>query len=381
MGAQREGTSRLRLYWRISVVINLPFFGYPIYDLVVGEHSTGVIVAAATGLGVFVTLYLPTVLTGPFRSPWEPDPTPRVVACALVGVAMALSMGSTWATLLIYTAQVTGAAIRRPRAVVAVVLVAVLAGASQWWSAAGLLVVAWEAGYAVVVGFYAMAFGWVADTFRELDRARSELARLAVAEERLRFARDLHDLLGHSLSVIALKSELATRLLDRDLGRVGAEVRDIEAVSREALAEVRAAVSGYRGSVDLAAELRSARSALAAAGVAAEIDEPGPPLPPDVDALLAWTVREGTTNIVRHSGAGRASIRLRTDDGGAEVELLDDGSGSQCDDAAPEGNGLHGLAERITAASGALEAGTAPGGGFRLAVRVPRARSGPEVAR
>ncbi|GAA1326183.1 sensor histidine kinase [Pseudonocardia xinjiangensis] len=372
MGAQREGTSRLRLYWRFSVLINLGFLGYPGYDLVTGQHSTAARVAGGVGLVVFVVLYLPALLAGPFRDETEPAPVPHIVACALLAAGLSVGMGLTWTTLLVYTSQLTGAALRRSAGVPAVVLVAVLTAATHSWMAAGLPSVAWAAGYTLVIGLYAVAFRWIAETFRELDRARSELARLAVAEERLRFARDLHDLLGHSLSVIALKSELASRLLDRDPARAGAEVRDIEAVSRQALAEVREAVSGYRGSADLAAELRRARSALAAAGVAAEIDEPAAALPPDVEALLAWTVREGTTNIVRHSGASRVTIRVCTDGARAEVELLDDGTGGRGTGDQAGGNGLHGLAERVTAAAGALEAGAAPGGGFRLAVRVPK---------
>ena len=223
--------------------------------------------------------------------------------------------------------------------------------------------------YSLLVGFYGVGFGWLAATYRELDRARVELARLAVAEERLRFSRDLHDLLGHSLSVITLKSELAGQLVPRDPDRAVREVEDIERVSRQALAEVRAAVTGYRGPVALGAELDRARSALTAAGVTTRIDAPSAPLPPAAEELLAWTVREGTTNIVRHAGARSAVIRVHHDGGGVGVELVDDGRGLV--PVPGPANGLDGLAERVAAAEGEFEAGTAPGGGFRLAVRVP----------
>ena len=140
---------------------------------------------------------------------------------------------------------------------------------------------------------------------QELTEARAELALTAVTAERERFARDLHDLLGHSLSVIAIKAELAGRLLELDPERAAAEVGDVEQVARQSLREVRQAVSGYRQPT-LEGELEGARVALSAAGIEAEFERAPVTLDPEVEAVLAWAVREGATNVIRHSGARAA---------------------------------------------------------------------------
>ena len=206
---------------------------------------------------------------------------------------------------------------------------------------------------------------------QELADARAELADAAVAAERERFARDLHDLLGHSLSVIAIKAELAGRLLPGSPERAAVEVGEVEGVARQALSEVRQAVSGYRQPT-LAGELEGARVALSAAGIDASIDREPVSLDPEVEAVLAWTVREGATNVIRHSGAHRCSVTVRAANGDAGVEVLDDGVGNgRTATHAEGGNGLTGLRERAASLRGRIEAGTAPGGGYRLAVSVP----------
>jgi two-component system sensor histidine kinase DesK len=201
----------------------------------------------------------------------------------------------------------------------------------------------------------------------ELVEARDELARSAVAEERLRFARDLHDLLGHSLSLIALKSELAGRLAEIDPARARAEMADVEAAARRALAEVRDAVSGYR-QVSLAQALAEARSALSAAGITLRSPAPGEPLPGAVDAVLGWVVREATTNVLRHSGARAVTVDLVPGDGDVTLTVTDDGNGAA---AGVTGAGLTGLAERVEALGGRLAAGLAGSAGFRLAATLP----------
>jgi len=209
---------------------------------------------------------------------------------------------------------------------------------------------------------------------RELAQARAELARAAVAAERERFARDLHDLLGHSLSVIAIKAELAGRLLPGSPERAAVELGEVEGVARQALSEVRQAVSGYRQPT-LSDELEGARVALSAAGIDASIDRESIALDPEVEAVLAWTVREGATNVIRHSRASHCSVTVRAGDSDAGVEVLDDGIGNGrapgIRDNDVGGNGLTGLRERAASLRGRIEAGTAPGGGYRLAVSVP----------
>jgi two-component system sensor histidine kinase DesK len=208
------------------------------------------------------------------------------------------------------------------------------------------------------------------------------VARLAVADERARIARDLHDTLGHSLSLIALKSELAGRLLPSDPGRSATEIADVERVAREALASVRETVSGYR-TPSLAAELSGVRETLETARIQPEIEATSDELPPAVDAVLAWTVREAITNVVRHSGARNVQIRVTRDGDWASARISDDGRGAADDrNVINEGGGmgLAGLSERIAALGGVLEAGAPPGGGFQLDVRLPLDPSVPSSA-
>jgi two-component system sensor histidine kinase DesK len=198
----------------------------------------------------------------------------------------------------------------------------------------------------------------------ELAAARKEFAELAVQEERGRFARDLHDILGHSLTVITVKAELAGRLIEGHPDRAATEVADVERLARAALADVRAAVAGYR-ELSLAGELVSARSALQAAELKAELPTVVDEVPEANRELFAWVIREGVTNVVRHSGAKKCTIKLTAQ----QVEVLDDGKGPSPGGGA-SGHGLVGLRERADEAGASLEIGTAPGGGFRLAVRV-----------
>ena len=150
------------------------------------------------------------------------------------------------------------------------------------------------------------------ETVAELRQTRAELARVAVAGERLRIARDLHDLLGQSLSLITLKAELSRRMLDTDTTSAAREMAELEAVARQSLSDVREAVAGYR-QPDLVAELGAARQLLAAAGLSCQISTPADlSLPADVDTVLAWTVREGITNVVRHARATCAGVTVTT---------------------------------------------------------------------
>jgi two-component system, NarL family, sensor histidine kinase DesK len=235
------------------------------------------------------------------------------------------------------------------------------------------------------------------ETLAELQQTRAELARVAVAGERLRIARDLHDLLGQSLSLITLKAELSRRMLDTDTTSAAREMAELEAVARQSLSDVREAVAGYR-QPDLVAELGAARQLLAAAGLSCQISTPPdlvaelgaarqllaaaglscqistPPdlsLPAGVDTVLAWTVREGVTNVVRHARATCAGVTVTTADGQVTVGITDNGTGPL---AGPAGSGLAGLSERVRQLGGNLMAGPAPAGGFRLQVTIPTGR-------
>lgn len=197
-----------------------------------------------------------------------------------------------------------------------------------------------------------------------LRLAQEEIERLATVAERERIARDLHDLLGHTLSVIVLKAELASRLMERDPKRAAVEVDEVERISRTALAEVRAAVSGYRG-LRLATELEGARRTLEAAGIAVETDVDGVELPDARDEVLALAVREAITNVIRHADARTVHIELRNRRDGVRLTVTDDGRGGD----APEGSGLRGMRERLAAFGGRLERDGASG--TRLQIVLP----------
>jgi len=198
----------------------------------------------------------------------------------------------------------------------------------------------------------------------ELNATRKDMAELVVQEERNRFARDLHDILGHSLTVITVKAELAGRLISANPERAASEVADVEQLARAALADVRAAVAGYR-ELSLAGELVAARAALLAAGIKPDLPTVVDEVPEENRELFAWVIREGVTNVLRHSGARWCTIRL----GARSIEVLDDGKGPTPGGGA-SGHGLVGLRERADLAGASLQVGTAPDGGFRLAVKV-----------
>lgn len=205
------------------------------------------------------------------------------------------------------------------------------------------------------------------ETVRQLRATREELARTAVEKERLRFSRDLHDLLGHTLSVIVVKSEVVRRLAPRDLDAALAQVADIESVGRQALTEIREAVTGYREG-SLATELDRARDALSTAGIEPVVRRSGPLLEPQTEALLSWVVRESATNAVRHSGATRCEIDLSGSADRVRLTVTDNGRGPA---AGTPGSGLRGLRERVAAAGGTLDSGPAPRRGFRVTAELP----------
>lgn len=209
------------------------------------------------------------------------------------------------------------------------------------------------------------------DVVTEAHAARDAQARLAVSEERLRFARDMHDLLGHSLSALAVKSELAARLTGIDPQAASREMSAVQHLARDALREVRTAVSGYRD-VDLAAEAAGVQAVLTAAGVRCTVSGADVDVPAEQRSIASWVVREGTTNVLRHSSARNCTIALRRDGAALVAEIFDDGAQQGADAAAPFGNGLAGLAERVSAAGGALTAGPASvGTGFLLRAVLP----------
>jgi len=210
-----------------------------------------------------------------------------------------------------------------------------------------------------VVALVAFTFFALLRGNQALAEARAEVGRLAAENERIRIARDLHDLLGHSLTTITVKAGLARRLGTADPARAVEQIAEVEELTRQALADVRAAVSGYRD-VTLVGELARGRELLRASGVAADLPTATDVVDPARSELLGWAVREGLTNVVRHAHASTCTVRLSPDG----VEITDDGVGT----AASAGNGLEGLRERITAAGGSMVAGPLQPSGWRLQV-------------
>ncbi|GAA0844953.1 sensor histidine kinase [Streptosporangium amethystogenes subsp. fukuiense] len=208
---------------------------------------------------------------------------------------------------------------------------------------------------------------WFWQVVRAAEEGREAQARLAVTEERLRFSRDLHDLVGHSLTAIAVKSEVAVKLSRVDIGRSTGEMEEVRTLARQALKEIRAAVRGYR-TVDLAAELRGMIAVLEAGGVRCTLKEPGDQVPEKAATLLAWVVREGTTNVLRHSFATRCRIAITIQEGNAVLEMTNDGV-AEIDGVG--GTGLIGLSERVTATGGSVTGGPGGPGEFRLRATVP----------
>ncbi|WP_406860631.1 sensor histidine kinase [Streptomyces sp. HUAS MG47] len=292
-----------------------------------------------------VTLFLATAFGGPYLAFFP-----------LLGLAVGSVARGRWLPRLVFPLCVTAGAV---------------AWARDGWGAVN---VAYGTFLSSMVTAAVLA---LSETVKELRATRQELARAAVEKERLRFSRDLHDLLGHTLSVIVVKSEAARRLAPRDLDAALAQIVDIESVGRQALTEIREAVTGYREG-SLGTELDRARSALTGAGIEPVVRRSGPPLEPQTEALLSWVVREAATNVLRHSGATRCEIEVAgapvavpPAGGWGRVRLTVTDNGRGTGGTSDPGNGLTGLRERVAAAGGTLESGPAPKGGFRVVAELP----------
>jgi two-component system sensor histidine kinase DesK len=210
---------------------------------------------------------------------------------------------------------------------------------------------------------------WRADA--KLRMAHEEIEQLAKTAERERIARDMHDILGHSLSLIVLKSELAGRLLASQPTRAALEIAEIETTARQALAEVRRTITGYR-SEGFASELTRAAQVLETAGVRVHKPAKAPYLTPRHEATLSLVLREAITNIVRHAGASECSIELSTAEDRTQLVIADDGRG----DIREEGNGLRGMRERVRELGGSLSLDSQRG--TRLQIELPQFRGSPD---
>ncbi|MGN6176962.1 MAG: sensor histidine kinase, partial [Streptosporangiaceae bacterium] len=319
----RSVSGMLRIRRVVIGVLVTVFLALPAVALFRQQGLSGDAAFLVPGTAVFIVLVDRWVLV---RIPLPAHRPLRDVVVlwviVVLGAALFVVGQMNWLTALAVAAAAAGRfAASWPRAVIGVAACAAVGAAVTVWYSLGYGALLAAFGVPLLGGLFAYGAERRNVLIFTLNQTRAELARMAVAEERLRISRDLHDLLGHSLSLIALKSELAGRVIESDPPRAAREIAELEAVARRSLAEVRQAVTGYR-QPSLAAELAAARRALASAGIDCRVNAPGSyDLPPDVDALLAWTVREGSTNIVRHSGARHAGIRVEVSDARAEADL------------------------------------------------------------
>ncbi|MGC4937719.1 sensor histidine kinase [Kribbella sp. DT2] len=296
-----------------------------------------------------------------------PRPSPRLVAACIGLGAVGVLVSPDWAVGLVTTGGTLTLALTPVlwRSVIFVLVVggAVLVGllggevggAFSYFYGVGLLA------FTCRISVWMLRLGW------EIDKSREVTAQLAVAQERLRFARDLHDALGRNLSLVAVQSELAARLAERGDASAAGQMLDVRRIAHESLREMRAVVGGYRAT-DLSTELAGAQSVLRAAGITCRVIGNGGTLPPATQTALAWVVLEATTNVLRHSNATTCKIELEADKQAVVLRVSNDGVGQA---STTEGTGLAGLRERLAGVAGTLTVDR-PSGWFVLLARLPR---------
>lgn len=364
---------RVGVFGRLWIAVWLLFLIYPISDIVTHHYAVWKIAFLSVWLAVFVGLYM--------RTMWSAMPGPRIpdrsslaglAALTAITIPIVVAFGGQWVGGVIYLSVAAGRVLPPRQAVYAVMALTVAEVLLVWHAGIGVLA-NWDL-YLLTAGLGLMMSFWrrLALLIIELHAAREEVARLAVSDERLRIARDLHDVLGHSLSVITLKAQVARRTMDSDPEGARAAIGDVEQVSRDSLRELREMVTGYREQ-SLVGELRGAAEVLAAAGIELEVKQTAEHIPRAADGALAYAVREGVSNVLRHSHARRCRITISEANDGVRFEMFDDGVGSRDGRAESNGSGhgLRGLRERMAKLGGTLDAGAVPGGGFRIAASLP----------
>jgi two-component system sensor histidine kinase DesK len=324
--------------WTVYIV---PFLLSPLY-LSRFANSRGWLLFGGATL-VFLVFY--------FRSYWVRGRELYLLAAATVALGLLFwPMTHGAGAFFIYAAGMLGHVQPTRRAITIVGVIAAIVVIQAWIIDRAWYNAIWPFFFTILVGALNVHFSQVSRANAQLRLARDEVEHLAKVAERERIARDLHDVLGHTLSLVILKAELASKLADRDPVRAREEIRDVERIAREALAEVRTAVTGYRAG-GFEAEVRHARSALGTAGMTVETDVASHvPLPPAHEAVLCLALREAVTNIVRHAGARHCRIALRIEGSSCVMTVADDGRGG----TEPFGAGLSGMQERMAVLGGSL---------------------------
>ena len=374
--------------WRLYQHFWLVCLLFPLVSLVRAPGSLAHLVSGLSALVVFAASYTWVMWPHPVsRAVQSRLRSQAQVALFVVLVALVLVLSVTYSLtflwLFIGLGACAGVILPLIRAFIVVSFLMFLPVLISLIVQSGIEQVDWPLTIALLLlvrglGLDMMGLARMGRAIRELHTTRRELARLAVAEERLRVARDLHDLLGHTLSMIALKSELARRIVEHDPARAAQEIAEVEVVARQTLREVREAVAGYRQPT-LQSELEGAQQLLEAAGINCQLEQTVGRLPPAIDAVLAWVVREGVTNVVRHSLARRCRIRVIQWSEQVRIEVTNDDrqpalQGPERLTTPAPGSGLCGIAERVAAHNGHFEAGpwfSDGTAGFRLQVALP----------
>lgn len=317
------------------------FFVQPVADHVSGKQWLFDLLGAA----IFLVLYWGIFLLQ------KPRPLLHIGGMLLLGIVF-FPYNSGACTFLIFAAAMVPFLVdTQGRAIAGLAAIALIGGIEAFLLHLGGWGIFWAAGFPAFIGAGNVFFAERNRMNCKLRKANEEIEHLAKVAERERIARDLHDVLGHTLSIITLKSELAGKLMDRDPERAGKEIREVEQISRQALSDVRDAIRGYRAQ-GLAAELAQAKSTLETAGLTVQCDAATTVKIPAVqESVLALAVREAVTNVVRHSRAQVCRMRLEQQNGSCRLEIQDDGVGI----SGVEGNGLRGMRERVEMLGGTLE--------------------------
>lgn len=369
--------------WRLYAYFWLVCLLFPILALIQTPPQGISLFIAASALITFTAAYFWVMWPHPLNDRGRrryrvQNSVSLLIELSSLVLILSLMYGSSFLWLFIGVSAIAGITLSFRSAAIAVFALTLLTLGVSIGLSGGLLSTDWLHIIPLVLlvrglGLDMIGFIRLSDALRELHHARRELAYQAVTAERLRMARDLHDLLGHTLSLITLKSELAGRLLEKDPLGTTQEIQEVERVARRALREVREAVAGYRQQT-LRGELDAARQILEAAGIDCNIEYDPQRLSPAVDNVLGWVVREGVTNVIRHSRAQHCLIRITSTKEYTRVEVCNDGYSRENSTATQAGSGLSGLAERVAKQGGHLETGPqslAGLPGFRLLVDIP----------
>ena len=297
------------------------------------------------GALVFLVFYFGLFL---LENPW---PLANIAGMLLLGVVY-LPINVSACTFFIYAASMVPFCVETQlAAVIGLVTIGAIGALEVSILHLGGWAIFWATVFPMMIGGGNTFFAERNRMNRKLRKANEEIENLAKVAERERIARDLHDVLGHTLSVITLKSELAGKMMDRDPQRAAKEIREVEEISRQALSDVRDAIRGYRAK-GLAAELAQAKATLETAGISVQCDAATTlQIPAMQESVLSLAVREGVTNVVRHARASRCQLRVEQENGSCRLEIQDDGQGF----VSVEGNGLRGMRERVEMLGGKLE--------------------------